>query len=80
MEHWPYGNPETFQVILDLASGAITMQYQQVSWPDFTTVGLEDSAGRRGISYSYANSANLRPGLAVRFTPIFGQPGQTCGS
>jgi subtilisin family serine protease len=80
VEHWPYGSPETFQVILDLASGAITMQYQQVSWPDFTTVGLEDSAGRRGISYSYANSANLRPGLAVRFTPVFGQPGQTCGS
>lgn len=80
VEHWPYGSPETFQVILDLATAAITVQYQQVSWPSFTTVGLEDSAGRRGTLYSYANSANLHPGLAIRFTPVFGQPGQTCGS
>lgn len=79
VEHWPYGNPETFQVVLDLSSGAITMQYLQVSWPSFTTVGLEDSAGRRGVPYSYANSANLRSGLAVRYSPVFGQPGQTCG-
>ncbi|MCS6845138.1 MAG: S8 family serine peptidase [Caldilineales bacterium] len=78
VEHWAWGNPETFQVILDLRTGAITVQYLVVSWPDFTTVGLEDSTGRRGVLYSYANSANLEPGLAVRFTPVIGQSGVSC--
>lgn len=78
VEHWSHGNPETFEVILDLTTHEITVQYQQVSWPDFTTVGIEDATGQRGIAYSYANSASLQPGLAVRFTPVYGQPGQTC--
>lgn len=78
VEHWSHGNPETFEMILDLATNEITLQYQQVSWPDFTTVGVEDAAGQRGIAYSYANSASLQPGLAVRFTPVYGQPGQVC--
>lgn len=78
VEHWAWGNPETFQIILDLRTGAITVQYLTVSWPDFTTVGVEDSTGHHGVVYSYANSANLESGLAVRFTPVLGQPGLTC--
>lgn len=78
VEHWSSGNPETFQAILDTANDQITLQYSQVSWPDFTTVGVENAAGDRGISYSYANSANIQPGLAVRFTPVFGQTGVSC--
>ncbi len=78
VEHWAQGDPETFELILDLATGEIIMQYQQVSWPDFTTVALEDLAGKRGVAYSYANSADLQAGLAVRFRPIYGQPGLSC--
>lgn len=78
VEHWAWGNPETFEIILDLRTGAITVQYLTVSWPDFTTVGIENSTGRHGVLYSYANSANLGSGLAVRFTPVLGQPGLTC--
>ena len=73
VEHWFAGNPETFQAILDTATDQITLQYQQVSWPDFTTVGVENAAGDRGIPWSYANSGNIQPGLAVRFTPVYGQ-------
>ena len=78
VEHWASGDPETFQVILDTASDQITLQYQQVSWPDFTTVGVENATGDRGIPWSYANSGNLAPGLAVRFTPVYGQAGVSC--
>jgi subtilisin family serine protease len=78
VEHWAQGDPETFQLILDLTTGEISMQYQHVSWPDFTTVALEDTTGGRGVSYSYANSADLQAGLAVRFRPIYGQPEQSC--
>jgi subtilisin family serine protease len=72
VEHWASGNPETFQIILDLPTGAITYQYQTLSWPDFTTVGLEDLTGGVGQLYSYANSAGLQNGRAVRFTPTSG--------
>lgn len=78
VEHWHQGYPETFEAILDLTTGQITLQFQRVSWPDFTTVGLEDDAGRRGVAYSYANSAGLQAGLAVRFTPTFGQASSAC--
>ena len=78
VEHWPAGDPETFQVILDTVTDQITLQYQQVSSPDFTTVGVENAAGDRGISWSYANSGNIQPGLAVRFTPVYGQAGVSC--
>lgn len=72
VQHWASGFPETFEIILDLTSGAITYQYNTVSWPDFTTVGLEDSVGAVGQLYSYRNSANLAAGRAVRFTPATG--------
>ena len=72
VQHWASGFPETFEIILDLTSGAITYQYNTLSWPNFTTVGLEDSAGAVGQLYSYRNSANLAAGRAVRFTPATG--------
>ncbi len=78
VEHWAWGDPETFQMVLDLATDEITLQYQTVSWPDFTTAGVENAAGDRGVVYSYANSADLAAGLAVRFSPVFGQAGVSC--
>lgn len=72
VEHWASGNPETFEIILNLVTDEISYQYQTLSWPDFTTVGLENSDGLVGKMYSYANSANLVNGRAVRFTPTAG--------
>jgi subtilisin family serine protease len=73
VEHWSSGNPETFEIILDLVGGGIKLQYQQVSWPDFTSVGLENQTGSRGVAYSLANSANLQAGRAVEFYPFTGR-------
>lgn len=72
VEHWASGFPETFQIILDTDTDTITYQYHTVSWPDFTTVGLENATGTVGQLYSYQNSANLVSGRAVRFTPATG--------
>jgi uncharacterized repeat protein (TIGR01451 family) len=72
VEHWASGFPETFETILNLATGEITFQYHTVSWPDFVTVGLENDTGTVGKMYSYANSANLVAGRAVRYTPGVG--------
>ncbi len=72
VQHWESGFPETFEMILDTATGEIVYQYQTVSWPDYASVGVEDVAGAVGQFYSYANSADLQAGRAVRFTPASG--------
>ncbi len=69
VEHWASGFPETFEIVLNLATDEITFQYHTISWPDFTTAGIENGTGSVGQMYSYANSANLQAGRAVRFTP-----------
>ena len=77
VEHWSSGNPETFEIILDARDNTILIQYQQVSWPEFANVGLENSDGSRGVSYSYANDPPLTPGLSVKYTPFLG-PAPEC--
>lgn len=72
VQHWASGFPETFQIILDTATDTLTYQYNTLSWPNFATVGLENSTGTVGQLYSYANSANLVNGRAVQFTPATG--------
>jgi hypothetical protein len=74
VEHWKSGNPETFEIVLNSNDNSILLQYDTVSWPDFTSVGIENSDGRRGVSYSYANNPPITAGLAVKFTPFSGQP------
>jgi subtilisin family serine protease len=69
VQHWASGFPETFQIILDTAADTITYQYNTLSWPDFSSVGLENATGTAGQLYSYRNSANLTAGRAVQFTP-----------
>jgi hypothetical protein len=69
VQHWASGFPETFEIILDTATDQLTYQYHTLSWPDRTTVGLENSTGSVGQLYSYSNSANLVAGRAVQFTP-----------
>jgi subtilisin family serine protease len=72
VEHWASGNPETFQIVLDTADNSILAQYKQLSWPDFTSGGLENNNGSIGQLWSYMNSAHVTDGLAVRYTPATG--------
>jgi uncharacterized repeat protein (TIGR01451 family) len=73
VEHWASGDPETFELIFDTQRGTIKIQYLVVSWPDFTSVGLENEDGTDGVMYSYANSAAITNGLAVGFGPVVGR-------
>jgi subtilisin family serine protease len=72
VQHWASGFPETFQIILDTATGKITYQYNTLSNPEFTSTGVENSTGSVGQLYSFRNSANIVPGRAVEFTPATG--------
>ncbi|MBN1954444.1 MAG: S8 family serine peptidase [Anaerolineae bacterium] len=74
VEHWPSGAPETFEFVLDTATGAILLQYLEVSQPDWGTVGVEGPGGADGLLYSYANSAGITDTLAVGFYPVWGSP------
>jgi len=72
VEHWASGYPETFEFILDFQTGAVLLQYLEVSLPDFATVGIENADGSDGILYSFANSADITNSLAVGFYPVYG--------
>ncbi len=72
MEHWPDGDPETFEIILDRTDGSIVVQHQVVSWPDFVNAGIENADGSRGILYSSPGNLRLAAGLAVKYTPFSG--------
>ena len=72
VQHWASGFPETFQIILDTATGEIIYQYHTLSNPQFTSIGVENATGSAGQIYSFRNSANVVAGRAVRFTPASG--------
>ena len=74
VQHYPSGNPETFEIILDLSSGDITLQYQVVSLAESAMAGVENSAGTRGRVYSTGNTPPLAAGQAVAFLSFSGPP------
>jgi hypothetical protein len=64
VQHYPSGNPETFQVML-FGNGTIVYQYHTVSRAASATVGIENGAGTEGLQVAHDASV-LRSGLAVR--------------
>jgi hypothetical protein len=75
VQHWPVGNPETFQFLFDPASQAVTLQYQTVSNPGDTLVGIENDNGSSGTLVSKANWPPLSDGMAIQLTPFTGLRG-----
>jgi hypothetical protein len=73
VQHWASGFPETFEIILNKSDGTILVQYNTVSWPDFSNAGIENADGSRGILYAYGLPTPLKNGLAVKYTPFSGQ-------
>ncbi|MGY0485749.1 S8 family serine peptidase [Streptomyces sp. WG-D5] len=58
----------TFEVVLDEATGAVTLQYKSVAdHGKGATVGIANQAGTDALQYSY-NQPVLADGTAVRFT------------
>jgi len=81
VQHYPSGDPETFEIVLNLSSGRITLQYLDVRDTSRTSVGVENSSGTAGLAYAYHDPAIPSDGLAIFFHPAFGTPAappETC--
>ena len=63
--HYPSGNPETFQVIINL-DGSIVYQYNNIVVTDGCTVGIQNATGDDGLQVVY-NAAYLHNDLAIQF-------------
>lgn len=63
--HYSTGNPETFQVIINL-DGSIVYQYNNIVDPVSCTVGIQNATGDDGLQVVY-NAAYLHNGLAIQF-------------
>lgn len=75
VQHWPNGNPETFQFLFDPAGQSVTFQYKTVSNPGDTLVGIENSNGSVATLVSKANWPPLVDGMAIKLTPFTGLAG-----
>jgi subtilisin family serine protease/PKD repeat protein len=74
VQHYPSGSPETFEIILDLDTGNVIIQYQGVSDPSGVVSGVENSTGTEATQYAYNDPLLLADSKAVKFYPIFGTP------
>jgi hypothetical protein len=74
VEHFPSGSPETFEIVLNLDTGAIFLQYLDVSNTAWTSVGIENGDGAAGIRYAFHDPAVPTGSLAVAFYPTLGMP------
>lgn len=75
VQHWPDGRPETFQFQFDTVSKAVTVQYETVSDPGDSLVGIENSTGSVGTLASKANWPPLNNGMAIKMAPFLGLTG-----
>lgn len=67
VQHYPSGDPETFEIIIDLDTGAIWIQYLVVSNPTDVFPGVENAAGTEATAYPGLPYANL----ALAFYPAY---------
>lgn len=76
VEHYPSGDPETFEIVLDLDTGMIRIQYLTVSNPADAVSGVENATGTEATQYAYAidNPELFADGVSVDFYPAFSTP------
>ena len=78
--HWVNHNPETFEIILDLDTNVIKLQYLTVNNPTGVVVGVENSTGTVATQYAYGDPASIANNTAVEFYPVFGAPPPSGGA
>jgi len=74
VQHYPSGNPETFEIILDFDTNQATIQYLTVSDPSSAVSGVENLTGTEATQYAYGEPTLIADGNAVTFYPHFGTP------
>ncbi|MEA3336358.1 MAG: S8 family serine peptidase [Chloroflexota bacterium] len=75
VEHWLNGYPETFELVFDDASGEILLQYQTVSSPGDSMMGIENDTGTVATLVSKSNWPAISDGLAIKLVPFRGLAG-----
>jgi hypothetical protein len=80
VEHFPQGDPETFEIILDLETNRIKIQYLTVSDPSDVVVGVENSTGTEATQYAHNDPVLVANNMAVEFYPVFGPPPPSGGA
>ena len=80
VQHYPNGNPETFEIILDLDTNQVMIQYLTVSNPVDTVSGVENSSGTEATQYAYSDPTLIADNTAVTFYPQFGTPPPSGGA
>ena len=74
VEHFPSGSPETFEIILDLDTDKVTIQYHTINNVADATSGVENSTGTEATQYAYADPVLIDDGKVIDFYPMFGTP------
>ncbi len=77
VEHYPSGDPETFEIILDLQTGLVVIQLLTVSDPTEAVVGVENADGSEATQYAYADPDLIADLVRIEFYPVFGTPPPT---
>jgi subtilisin family serine protease len=74
VQHYPSGSPETFEIILDLDTGQVVVQYLVVSDPSSALSGVENANGTVATQYAFGDPALLSNETRVEYDPVFGTP------
>ena len=78
--HWVNRDPETFEIILDLFTNRIKLQYLIVSNATGVLAGVENSTGSEATLYAYDDPGMFTNNTAVEFYPWFGPPPPSGGA
>ena len=70
--HWVNHDPETFEIILDLDTNRIKLQYLTVNDATGVVAGVENSTGTEATLYAYDEPGLFTNNTAVEFYPVFG--------
>jgi subtilisin family serine protease len=74
VEHYPSGNPETFEIVIDFETNVVKIQYLDVSDASLVVSGVENSTGTEATQYAYDDPTLIADNAAVVFYPAFGTP------
>ncbi len=80
VKHWVNRAPETFEIILDLFTNRIKLQYLTVGDATGVVAGVENSSGTEATLYAYDQPELFTNNTAVEFYPWFGVPPPSGGA
>jgi hypothetical protein len=76
IEYWDNYHPmnpsirESFEILLDLDTDEIIVQYAEGGDDASTTLGVENATGTMATQVAYDNEGFLYPGRAIKYTPL----------